>query len=77
MNAIQWYKFIKIDNGFPERFRNVSENEFLHFYFLNVDISLIIHDPNLTFVTCIYNIAIKGTMSQICNIGPGSFLIKF
>ena len=40
-----------------------------------MDISLIIHDPNLYFVICIDNIAIEGNVSQICNIGPGSFLI--
>ena len=38
---------MKMDKEFPERLRNVSENYFLNFYFLNVDISLIIHDPNL------------------------------
>ena len=51
---------MKMDKGVPERLRNVSENDFLNFYFLNVDISLIIHDPNL----CIDNIAVEGTVSQ-------------
>ena len=48
----------------------------MNIYFLNVDISLIIHDPNLTFVICIYNIAVEETMSQIFDIGPGSVVIK-
>ena len=41
-----------------------------------MDISLIIHDPNLIFSTCIDNIAVEGAMSQIFNIRPGSVFIK-
>ena len=68
---------MKMDKEFPERLRNVSENNFLNLYFLNVDISLIIHDPNLKFFICIDNIAVEGTVSQIFNIGPGSVFMKF
>ena len=68
---------MKMDKEFPERLRDVFENDFLNFYFLNVDISLIIHDPNLKVFTCIDNIAVEGTVSQICNIGPDSVFMKF
>ena len=47
-----------------------------YFYFLNVDISLIMHDPHLKFCICKENIAVEGTMSQIFYVGPGSFSIK-
>ena len=67
---------MKIDNQFLERVRKVFENDFFDFYFLNVDISLIIHDPSLTFCICINYIAVEGTVSQIFDIGPGSFFIK-
>ena len=50
---------------------------FFYFYFLNVDISLIMHDPHLKFYICITNIVVEGTVSQIIDIGPGSFFIKF
>ena len=68
---------MKMDKKFPERLRNVSENDFLNFYFLNVNISLIIHDLNLRFFICIDNIAVEGTVSQIFNIGPSSVFMKF
>ena len=67
---------MKKDNQFPEEVRKISENVFLNIYFLNVDISLIIHDPNLIFFICIYNIAVAGTVSQTFDIGPGSVFIK-
>ena len=67
---------MKMDKEFPERLRNVSEKDFLNFYFLNVDISLNIHDLNLKFFICIDNIAVEGTFSQIFNIGPGSFFYE-
>ena len=35
------------------------------------------HDPHLKFYICIENIAVKGTVCQIFDIGPGSFSIKF
>ena len=68
---------MKMDKEFPERLSNVSENDFLNFIFLNVDISLIIHDPNLKLFICIDNIAVEGTVPQIFNIGPGSVFMKF
>ena len=67
---------MKIDNQFLERVRKVSGNYFLNFYFLNVDISLIMHDSSLIFFICIDYIAVEGTVSQIFDIGPGSFFIK-
>ena len=53
--------------------RKISENDFLYIYFLNVDISLIIHDSSLILFICIDNIVVEGTVSQILDIGPGSF----
>ena len=35
------------------------------------------HDSHLKFHICIENIAVEGTESQIFDIGPGSFSIKF
>ena len=67
---------MRIDNQFLERVRKVSENYFLDFYFLNVDISLIMHDPSLILFICIDYITVEGNVSQIFDIGPGSFFIK-
>ena len=50
--------------------KNIYENDFLNFYFFNVDISLPMHDLNLKLYRCIQNIAMEGTVSQIVNIGP-------
>ena len=66
---------MKIDNQFLERVRKISENYFLNFYFFNVDISLIMHDPSLNFFICIDYIDVEGTVSQIFDIGPGSFFL--
>ena len=68
---------MKIDTKFPEIVRNVSEKDFFNFYFLKVDISLIMHDPYLKLYICIENIAFEGIVSQILYIGPGSFSMKF
>ena len=57
--------------------QNVSEKYFLYFYFLNIDISLIMHDLPLKFYICIENIAGEGTVSQIFDVGPSSFSIHF
>ena len=65
---------MKVDTQFPERSRSVSENYFLNFYFLNVDISLNNNDPYLKPYPCIKNIAAEGTVSQIFD--NGSFLHK-
>ena len=56
---------------------NISENEFLNFYFLNVDISVTMHDRNLKLYICIEYIAVEGNVSQIFDIGHSSFFIKF
>ena len=50
---------------------------FLNFYFLNVDNSLIMHDPELKLSICIENIVIEGNVSQNFDIGPSSFSVKF
>ena len=44
---------------------------FFNFYFLKVDIFLIMHDPYLKLYICIENIAVEGTVSQIIDIRPG------
>ena len=47
---------------------NVTENYFYNFYFLKVNISLIMHDLYLKLYKCIQIIAVKGTVSQILDI---------
>ena len=70
-------KMGKMHNNFPKRNRNISENLFLNFYFLNVNISLTMHDLSLKLHISIKNIAMEGTVSQIFNIAPSTFFIKF
>ena len=48
--------------------KNVSENEFLNFYFLDVDISVNMHDLYLELYRCIEYIFVEGTVSQISDI---------
>ena len=50
--------------------KNISENEFLNFYFLNVDISINIHDLSLKLYRCIQYIAVEGSVSQNFYTGP-------
>ena len=47
----------------------------LNFYFLEVDISLTMHDLNLKLYRSIVRIAVKGNVSQIFEPGPGSFFL--
>ena len=68
-------KIIKMHNHFIKKMKNISENEFLNFYFLNVDISVTMLDPYLKIYRCIEYIAVEGTVSQIFDIGPRSFFI--
>ena len=56
---------------------NIFEKYFKNFYFLNVNISLTMHYPNLKLDMCIKNTVVEGTVSQIFDGGPGSILIKF
>ena len=70
-------KMGKMHNNFPARIWNISENLFLNFYFLNVNISLTMHDLSLKLHISIKNIATEGNVSQIFNIAPSSFFIKF
>ena len=37
---------MEIDKWYPERGTNIFENDFLNFYFLKVDVSLTMQDPN-------------------------------
>ena len=68
---------MEIDNQYPEKVSKYIRKLFLHFYFLNVDIFLIMHDPASRFYIHIKNITVEGTVSQIFDIGPGSFSIKY
>ena len=56
--------------------RNLSENEFSNFNFLNVNISLTMQIPNLRLYRYVENIAVKGALSQIFYIGLSSFFMK-
>ena len=67
---------MKIHNHFLKKMKNISENEFLNFYFLNVHISVTMHNLYLKLYRCIEHIAVEGTVSQIFDIGPSSFFIK-
>ena len=67
---------MKIHKQFPGRVQNISEKKFFYFYFLNVDISFIMHDTHLILYICIQKIAVEGTLSQILYIGLGSFSLK-
>ena len=69
-------KIMKMHNHFLKKMKNIYENEFLNFYFLNVDITVTTHDLNLKLYRCIQYIAVEGTVSQIFDIGPSSFFIK-
>ena len=64
---------MKFDKQLQDIVRNISGKYFLNFYFLNVHISLIVHDPHLKLYICIDNIALEGTVSQISDKGPSSF----
>ena len=55
---------MKMHNYFLKKMKNISENEFLNFYFLNVDNSINIHDLSLKLYRCIKQIAVEGTVSQ-------------
>ena len=56
---------------------DISENYFLNFYFLNVDISLIIKATNLILSIHAENIIVEGTVSQNFDIGLGSICRKY
>ena len=70
-------KIMKMHNHFIKKMKNISENEFLNFYFLNVDISVTMHDLYLKHYRCIEYITVEGNVSQIFDIGPSLFFIKF
>ena len=48
----------------------------MNFYFLNVDISVTMHNLYLKLYRCIEYIAVEGAVSQIFDIGPSSFFYK-
>ena len=54
-------KIMKMHNNFLKKMKNISENEFLNFYFLNVDISVNMHDLYLKLYRCIEYILVEGT----------------
>ena len=54
-----------MNNHVFKKMKNISENEFLNFYFLNVVNSVTMHDLNLKLYRCIEYIAVEGTVSQI------------
>ena len=58
-------QFKEIDNHYSEWVENIFGKCFSNFYFLNVDISFNMHDPNLKLKMCIKNIVIQRTVSQI------------
>ena len=60
----------------PEILSDISGKK-INFYFLNVDISLIIYANTMNFCIHIENITAEGTVFQIFDIGPGSFCIHF
>ena len=45
------------------------KNRFLHFYFLNMDISVTIYIMDLEFSVCVLNVCPEGSMSQIFYLG--------
>ena len=67
---------MEIENCYTKRVTHIFQNDFLKFYFLNVDISLNMHNPNLKLSMCIKNIVIEGTVSQNFDISPDWFSIK-
>ena len=68
---------MEIDNQYPEKVKKYIQKLFLHFYFFNVNIFLTMQDPTSKFYIHIKNITVEGTVSQIFDIGPGSFSIKY
>ena len=71
---------MKMHDHFLKKMKNIFENEFLNFHFLNVHISVTMHNLYLKLYRCIKYIAVEGTVSQIFDIGPSSlffFFIKF
>ena len=56
---------------------DISANSLLNFYFLNVDISLIIKATNLILSIHVENITVEGTVSQNFDIGLGSICRKY
>ena len=68
---------MKINKQVPEIARDIFENLFFNFYFLDVNIFLIICTTSLIFSKHVTNITVKGTVSQIRDIDPGSFFRKY
>ena len=68
---------MEIDYQYPEKVKKYIRKLFSHFYFLNVDIFLTMRDLTFKFYIHIKNITVEGTVSQIFDIGPGSFSIKY
>ena len=56
---------------------DLSENMIFNFYFLNVDISLIIHATNFIFSIQLGDITDEGTVSQIFDMSSSSICRKY
>ena len=50
-------------------------NLFFHFYSLNMDISLNIYTLVIKFYTCVLDIPLEGSVSQIVYLGPGFYFM--
>ena len=63
-------KIIKMQSHFLERIKKISENDFLDFSFLNVNIFLTIHRFNMKLYRYNKNIVVDTPVSQIFDIDP-------
>ena len=62
--------------GSPLFFMNfLILNLFFHYYLLNMDISLNIYTLVMQFYTCVLNIPLEGSVSQIFYLGPGFYFM--
>ena len=55
--------------------KKLIQNQFLHFYFLNIDISLIVEIAVIKSNTDVKNIHMEGTLSQIFYLGLSFYFI--
>ena len=53
-----------------------NKNVIFHEYFLNMDISFPTEYKQFKFSTCIHEIQMQGTVSQIFDLGPSFDVIK-
>ena len=67
---------MEIDNQYPEKEENISENSFFNLLFLERGY-LTMQDPIFKLYISIKNITVEGQVCQIFYIGPRSFSMKF